>query len=217
MNGKNHVTLTAVSVAIIALAVTITAFQTQDERSPAEMKRALVVIDVQKVYFEGGFKLTYPEGSLENIAAAMDAAHADGIPIVVVQHHSRSASGSFKRGSELWQLKEEIADKPRSVLIEKSFPGSFTETGLEKWLRDNEITTVTICGYMTQMCCDSTARQAYHMGFEVEFLSDATGTKAFENEAGKVTAEELHRATLVAQASAFSKVMTTKEWIDSLK
>ena len=41
---------------------------------------------------------------------------------------------------------------------------------------------------MTQMCCDTTARQAYHLGFGVEFLSDATGTLAISNAAGAVTA-----------------------------
>jgi nicotinamidase-related amidase len=69
---------------------------------------------------------------------------------------------------------------------------------------------------MTQMCCDTTARQAAHLGFAVEFLSDATGTLAFENDAGSATAEELHRATLVSQNSFFSKVMPTTKWIDSL-
>jgi len=69
---------------------------------------------------------------------------------------------------------------------------------------------------MTQMCCDTTARQAFHLGFSVEFLSDATGTLQISNEAGTVTAEELHRSILVTQAARFSKVMTAKQWIDSL-
>jgi nicotinamidase-related amidase len=50
---------------------------------------------------------------------------------------------------------------------------------------------------MTQMCCDTTIRHAFHGGFQVEFLSDATGTLAFCNDAGKIKAEELHRAILV--------------------
>jgi nicotinamidase-related amidase len=63
------------------------------------------------------------------------------------------------------------------------------------------------------MCCDTTARQAFHLGFAVEFLSDATGTLAISNPAGSVTAEELHRAILVTQAMRFSKVITTKDWL----
>jgi nicotinamidase-related amidase len=66
------------------------------------------------------------------------------------------------------------------------------------------------------MCCDTTARQAVHLGYQVEFLSDATGTLDFSNEAGAVKAEELHRATLVTQQFRFSKVQSVEAWIDSL-
>jgi nicotinamidase-related amidase len=69
---------------------------------------------------------------------------------------------------------------------------------------------------MTQMCCDTTAREAMHRGFGVEFLSDATGTLAVSNAAGTVTAEELHRAIIVTQQMRFSRVLTTAEWVASL-
>ncbi|MEN6642478.1 MAG: isochorismatase family protein, partial [Armatimonadia bacterium] len=83
--------------------------------------------------------------------------------------------------------------------------------------RERHIDTVVICGWMTQMCCDTTSRQAVHLGFAVEFLSDATGTHAFSNEAGSVTAEELHRAALVVQASRFAKVMGVEAWRERLR
>lgn len=180
-------------------------------------KRALLVIDVQNEYFSGKLPVTYPSSSLGNIVRAMDAARAAGIPIAVIQHSAPQPDSTvFRRGSREWELLSEIADRDRDVLIQKTLPGSFTGTNLESWLRKNGITTVVISGYMTQMCCDTTARQAVHHGFEVEFLSDATGTLAVENEAGKVTAEELHRATLVTQQMRFSRVLRTDVWLKSL-
>ncbi|MGE5309391.1 MAG: cysteine hydrolase family protein [Deltaproteobacteria bacterium] len=175
-------------------------------------KRALLVIDVQNVYFSGKMKITYPPGSLENILKAMDHAAKAGIPIVVVQHSS-SAMASFTRGSEAWKLHPEVEKRPRDVLIEKAMPGSFTGTGLASWLRERGIGTITIAGYMVQMCCDTTSRQALELGFAVEFLSDATGTFPLSNAGGTVTAEEMHRAILVTQAMRFSRVMTAAEWI----
>ncbi|MCL4336069.1 MAG: isochorismatase family protein, partial [Candidatus Thermoplasmatota archaeon] len=74
-----------------------------------------------------------------------------------------------------------------------------------------------ITGYMTQMCCDTTARQALHRGYNVEFLSDATGTLDIKNSAGHVSAEDLHKAILVTQESRFSKVMDTNSWIRNIK
>ena len=181
------------------------------------MKRALLVIDVQNEYFTGKLPVTYPAGSLENIIKVMEAAKENGIRIAVIQHRAAATdSPVFKFRSLEWEIHPEIAGRPRDILIEKTLPGSFTGTELESWFKENEIDTVTISGYMTQMCCDTTARQAFHRGYKVEFLSDATGTLAFSNNAGSVTAEELHRAILVTQAQRFSTVMKTSEWIDGI-
>lgn len=180
------------------------------------MKRALLVIDVQNEYFTGMLPVTHPAGSLENIGRVMDAASASGIPVIVVQH-AVSGRPVFRKGSPEWALHKEVADRPHDLLVEKTLPGSFTGTELEAWLRERGIDTVVISGYMTQMCCDTTARQAFHLGFGVEFLSDATGTLAIANDAGSVTAEELHRAILVTQGMLFSRVMTTAEWLGGLE
>jgi nicotinamidase-related amidase len=180
-------------------------------------KRALLVIDVQNEYFTGKLPISYPDGSLDHILQAMAAASAAGVPVVVIQHSApQPDSATFRRGSPEWELHPTVAERPRDALIEKTLPGSFTGTDLESWLRDHEIDTVVIAGYMTQMCCDTTARQALHLGWQVEFLSDATGTLAVKNGAGAVTAEELHRAILVTQAMRFSKVLSTAEWIAQL-
>jgi nicotinamidase-related amidase len=181
------------------------------------MKRALLVIDVQNEYFLGKLPVTHPPGSLENILAAMDAAQAMGVPVVVIQHTAiQEGSPVFVKGSMGWGLHLEVFTRPRALYFEKHLPGSFTNTNLEAWLFAQGLDTVTICGYMANMCCDTTARQAMHLGFNVEFLADATGALDIANAGGKATAEELHRATLVTQAMRFSKVMTTKDWMASL-
>ena len=182
------------------------------------MKRALLAIDVQNEYFTGKLPVTHPAGSLENILRAVDCARKTGIPVVVIQHTSLQKDAVvFRKGTEGWNLHPKIAPQAYDHLIEKNLPGSFTGTDLGSWLRERKVDTVVIAGYMTQMCCDTTARQATHMGLVVEFLSDATGTLSVSNKAGSVKAEELHRATLVTQAMMYSKVMTTDEWMGSLK
>jgi nicotinamidase-related amidase len=146
----------------------------------------------------------------------MDHANDSGIPLIVVQHTApQPDSKTFRKGSSEWMLHPEIEKRPCLRIVEKSLPGSFTGTELESILRENGIDTVVISGYMTQMCCDTTARQAMHLGFSVEFLSDATGTLQITNYAGTVTAEELHRSILVTQAMRFSKVVSSEDWIKS--
>ncbi len=182
------------------------------------MKRALLVIDVQNEYFSGAMPVTYPENSLERITQAIDAANAAEIPVVLIQHAAATEqSRTFRKGSPNWELRPEVAKRKHDLLIEKHLPGSFTGTPLEDWLRERGIDAVTISGYMTQMCCDTTARQASHLGFKVEFLSDATGTLAFQNSEGEVSAEDLHNTILVVQQSGFSQVKSTDEWINETK
>jgi len=179
------------------------------------LSRALLVIDVQNEYFTGALPITHPAGHLGRILKVMDAA-AGRIPTVVIQHHSTDLP-IFRKGSKEWELHPEVAERPRDLLMEKDLPGSFTNTVLEAWLRERGITTVSIAGYMTHMCCDTTARQAVHRGFKCEFLSDATGTLALSNAGGTVTAEEMQRSILAAQAQLLSEALPSSEWIERLE
>jgi nicotinamidase-related amidase len=180
------------------------------------MKRVLLVIDVQNEYFTGKLPVKHPEESLKNILNAMDIANKYKIPIVIIQHTNHKQADTFVHGSEEWKIHPMVESRDHKKLIEKGFPGSFTGTDLEEWLIEHDIGTVTISGYMTQMCCDTTARQAFHLGFNVEFLSDATGTLDVFNYAGNMNAEDLHRSVLVTQAMKFSKVLKLDEWIKNL-
>jgi nicotinamidase-related amidase len=180
------------------------------------MSRVLLVIDVQNEYFTGALPITHPAGHLDQILRVMDAA-SGRIPTFVIQHaFTEPDKPFFQKGTSGWELHPEVAQRPRDALIEKNLPGAFTGTELESLLRDRGIETVTIAGYMTHMCCDTTARQAVHRGFKTEFLSDATGTLPLSNAAGQVTAEELHRSILCAQQMLLSEVLPSSEWIARL-
>jgi nicotinamidase-related amidase len=181
------------------------------------MKRALLVIDVQREYFDGAFPIRHPVGHLDNILSVMDEAAKAKISTVVVRHHQPDPdSPVFCRGSDMWELHPEIEKRPRDILIDKQLPGSFTNTELDTFLKENDIDVVSIAGYMTQVCCDTTARQAFHRGYQVEFLSDATGTLDVSNKAGSVTAEQLHESILVAQQMFISDVIDRAEWASRL-
>lgn len=181
------------------------------------MKRALLVIDVQNEYFTGKMPVTYPKGSFDNILKAVDAANQSNLPVILVRHEApQKDAAAFVKNSWGWEIHEDLLQKEFIRIIDKNLPGSFTGTGLENILRIMAIDTLVITGYMTQMCCDTTARQAVHLGFSVEFLSDATGTLAVSNNAGEITAEALHKAILITQAMRFSQVISTDEWIKKI-
>jgi len=183
-------------------------------------RRALVVIDVQNEYFEGGgLPIEYPpvEQSLPNIARAMDAAHAAGTPVVVVRHHAPKGAPVFQADTHNGQLHPEIARRPHDHLITKAFPSVFTGTDFADWLARHEIDTLSVAGYMTQNCDASTVFEAMHRGLNVEFLSDATGSLPYSNAAGQVSAEEIHRVFSVVFHSNFAAVTSTEAWITAMQ
>jgi hypothetical protein len=120
-----------------------------------KVNEALLVIDVQNEYFTGRLPVTFPEGSLNNILRAMDHAACVGMPVAVIQHSAAGKdSPTFQKGSEGWKLHPEIELRWRDILIEKSQPGSFTGTGLEKWLRYDGAPGFSfgICGRLSLRC-----------------------------------------------------------------
>lgn len=177
------------------------------------------MIDVQEEYFTGGLPISYPDPhiSLSNIQRAMEAAHATGVPVVLVRHAGMPEEGVFVPGEPGWDLRPEVTRRPHDLLLDKEQASALHGTNLADWLRERSIDTVTLAGYMTQHCVDSTSRHAGILGLNSEILSDATGTLSFRTPVGQVTAEELHRATLVAQRIGFAQILTTEEWVATVR
>lgn len=183
-------------------------------------RRALIVIDVQNEYFAGGnLPIEYPPvaDTLPNIARAMDAAHAAGVPVVVVQHTAPSGAPVFDKATERWQLHPEVARRPADHHIEKGMASAFTNTGLAEWLAGRGIDTLTVVGYMTHNCDASTIYEAAHRGLAVEFLSDASGALPYANAAGSASAEEIHRVFSVVFHSNFAAAASTRDWVAAVQ
>ena len=181
-------------------------------------RRALVVVDVQNEYESGGLRIQYPPvaDSLRNIGRAMDAAHAAGIPAIVVQQSSPPDAPLFAAGSRGWELHEVVASRPRDHYLRKTLPSAFAGTDLGDWLQAQAIDTLAVVGYMTHNCNDTTIKHAFDAGLQVEFLMDASGSVPYANRAGAATAEEIHRVFAVVEQSRYAAVMTTDEWIAHL-
>lgn len=179
------------------------------------MKRALLVIDVQNDYIGGNLPIAYPppEVSLPNIGRAMDAASAAGIPVIVVQNLAPEGAPFMARGTAGAELHPTVADRPRDHFILKSLPSCFAHTGLAPWLREREIDTVTVVGYMTHNCDLSTVVEGMHAGFRMELLADASGSLPYVNRAGSATAEEIHRVVTVVMQARFAAVLSTDQWL----
>jgi nicotinamidase-related amidase len=183
------------------------------------VNRALIVIDAQQDYATGGrATIAYPplETSTANLATALSAAAAAGIPLVVVRQVSPAGSWAFAEGSPGAHLLPQVAAAPAALVVDKRLASALAGTDLDAWLRAHRIDRLTLAGYMTQNCVESTARHARHLGYTLEVLSDATGTVGLATAAGELSARQVHQAALVVMASGFAAVGSTQGWCRSI-
>ncbi|MBD8044772.1 cysteine hydrolase [Arthrobacter sp. Sa2BUA2] len=186
-----------------------------------DLRRALVIVDVQNEYFAGPLEIQYPDRneSLANILRAIEVAEEQGLPIAVVQHETPAGSPVFAAGSHGWDLHPEIAARRNDSWkhIVKTYASVFAGTDFEAWLRENQIGTVTLVGYMTNNCDLATTAAAEPLGFTVEILSDASGAIHLANEMGQVSAQQVHEALLVLLHSNFAAVAATSDWAKAVE
>jgi nicotinamidase-related amidase len=179
-------------------------------------RRALIVIDVQQEYFDGILQVQAPprDETLANVVRAIEVAERENLPVVVVQHQLPEGAPVFAEGSVSWSLHPEIERrvKPTWKHVTKDKGSVFAGTDVAAWLADQAVDTITIVGYMTNNCDIATAVGAEELGLAAEVLSDATGAIHLANEAGKVSAEQLHAVLLVLLHSNFAAVASTADW-----
>lgn len=179
-------------------------------------RRALIVVDVQQEYFDGILQIQSPsrERALANIVTALDVADRENLPVVVVRHELPEGAPVFAVGSHSWSLHPEIEQrlKPSWKRVTKDKSSVFAGTDVASWLAEQGVDTITIVGFMTNNCDIATAVGAEELGLAAEILSDASGAIHLANEAGKVSADQLHQTLLVLLHSNFAAVANTEAW-----
>jgi nicotinamidase-related amidase len=173
-------------------------------------RTALIVIDAQQEYFAPVGKVVLPHGpaAAERIATTLEWARGAHVPVIHVVHESRRPGATtFVPGSPALEVHPLAKPVPGEVVITKHLPGSFTGTPLEEMLRRQGIERLVLSGFMTQMCVDTTARQAAHLGFKVTVLSDATAAMDVRSpDGGVIPAADVHRTHLASLSGFLAEV-----------
>jgi|SRR5579884_110398 len=118
------------------------------------------------------------------------------------------AVGSFAdRIMQKVAIYEDIAPSEEDLVVLKHCYSGFYGTELDLILRSLGVTTVVICGTMTNYCCSSTAREAFWHGYKVIFGSDVTSTDD----------PEIHEAELRTLRRGFARVMDSRQIIDEVE
>ena len=174
-------------------------------------ERALIVIDVQNDYFPGGaWALPGAPDALANILKLIANARERQEPVVFIQHVTPEGAPVFAKGSPGGRLHGELNLREGDPVFEKAHPSSFQDTGLQTYLQQAGIGSLDLCGFMTQMCCDSTAREAYGRGYGVRLFSDACAAREIASDGETIPHDLVHRVHLDSLAR-FAKILPTAE------
>jgi nicotinamidase-related amidase len=182
------------------------------------MKTALILIDIQNDYFPGGkMELAGPLEAAAQTGKLLDLFRQQDLPTVHIQHIStRPGATFFLPDTDGVNIHESIAPLSGETVIIKHFPNSFRETNLLEHLKGVGAERLVLCGMMTHMCVDATARAAADFGFNVLVAADACATRALTYNETKIPAEHVHGAFLAALKS-YGQVMAAEEILKELK
>ena len=172
---------------------------------------ALLVVDMQ-MFFLDAASPTFACGGvaiLPTVNSLLDAFRRANRPVIFTRHvhhpnHLDSGimgwwwQGMCLEGSPESEIHPELAPAPGDKVVFKHRYSAFYNTDLETVLRCLKVEDLVMSGVMTNMCCESTTRDAYYRDYRVFFLADGTGT----------ISEEMHLASLLNLAYGFAYVTT---------
>jgi len=192
---------------------------------------ALVVVDMQNVFCQpgGALEIAASRDTADNINRLANECRGAKIPVIWIRSYHPAGGADWKMFFDYFispergkmaaeQLQEnnpgsaiysEMRIAPSDFIVSKNryscfIPGS---SSLERLLRSLKRDTILICGTRSNVCCESTSRDAMMLDFKVLFISDGTSAMS----------DYEHQATLDTLAQSFADVMTTDEAINEIR
>lgn len=187
-------------------------------------KAALIVVDVQRDFCEGGaLAATDTLSLLQPLQECIAAARRVGAVIVYTKDWHPADHSSFQTSGGPWpvhcaadtpgaELMPPLQPAPDEIVVHKGVKrhgagySGFELTGLEKRLQELHVSRVAVCGIATEYCVRATALDGLQSGFETVVLRDLT--RAVQPAETNRVLQELEKAG--------ARVLTAAEWLKTL-
>jgi len=179
----------------------------------------LLILDMQNFFLDETSHAFVPSSKaiIPNIRKILDVYRESNYPVIFTRHALKKDEKPGIMG-EWWNdvVREdnkysEIADVLKPLkderVIRKNRYSAFHNSGLKNFLRSRNLESVVITGVMTDLCCETTARDAFMNDFLVYFVADATAA----------VNEELHVSSLKTLSHGFAVPLLTKDIIKGFK
>ena len=180
------------------------------------MKKALIIVDVQKAFDDKKWGERNNLNAEENISKILQLWREKGWLIIHIQHTSDNPHSLFYPKNEGVAIKEIVEPIDEEVIITKKVNSSFIGTNLEELLKENDITTVVITGLTTPHCVSTTTRMSGNLGFDTYLISDATAAFGMKDQNDTFyDADTIHNISLATLHDEFATILTTEQLISN--
>ena len=204
---------------------------TLDTRNPTmPAMPAMIVVDMQNAFLDDqgsvatmGLDITYLKQTVGPVIRLVEACHDAGVPIIFTRYVLRAdytdaglreerrpgacACASLVAGTWDADLDPRMDARATDYILDKTRYSSFYNTNLEVILRGLQVDTLIVCGVTTEICVESTIRDAYFRDFRILVPEDGVAA----------TDVDRHLGTLRTIEYGFGKVTNTNALIDAIR
>jgi nicotinamidase-related amidase len=175
---------------------------------------ALIVIDAQESFRARPYWDDADVGAyVERQQALVDGAKARGIAVVQIFHVE--PDGAFSLASGLVRTLAPLAIDADAT-FHKTRHSALVGSGLDVWLTQRAIRRVIVSGIRTEQCCETTARHASDLGYDVDYVGEATLSFAMTDRDGRRwSAAELRARTELVLDGRFARIATVAQALDA--
>ncbi|GAA1718839.1 isochorismatase family protein [Kribbella yunnanensis] len=140
-------------------------------------RTALLVVDVQESFrVRPSWQVVNHPDIADRVGRLVAAARAAGDLVVWVLHTESGTGTAFDPASGQVRLVEGLEPVEGEPVITKTAHNAFTTTNLQQIFTQHGVTSVVVSGIRTEQCCETTARVASDLGYDVVFVTEATAT-----------------------------------------
>lgn len=180
-------------------------------------KSALILIDIQKFYFEeGSLKLVRPEIAADNAVRLLAKFREKGLDVIHIKHRMLFLPDYKLPIEELVKFDKKVEPIEGECVLEKTLPNSFYKTGLKEILESKDIDNLVIAGMMSNVCVLNTTIAAKDYGYKVTVAEDASATKSFSFNNMDYDAQTIHNVSMASLNGAVADIKTVDEIIKEM-
>jgi len=171
---------------------------------------ALLVIDAQESFRHRPYWREADVPSfIDRVQALADGARARDIPVVQIFHVEESGDFSLASGYVVPMAPLSIVG---DAIFRKHRHSAFVGTELDAWLAERGIRRLIVSGIRTEQCCETTTRHGSDIGYEIDYVTEATLTFPMTDAHGREwSSDEIKSRTELVLDRRFARIVTVAQ------